>query len=71
LNNADELDIALMIEEMTETDGWKIVQQFIEERIDDNKQQLMRCPIENVMEHRIRAETYQSILTHVKDLLVT
>lgn len=64
-------DIARMeaVQCMLDTDGWPILEKFIRERIDDHKNQLLRCSIDDITKHRERVEAYNSVFLYIQQTL--
>lgn len=53
---------------MTQCEGWQIIEQFIQQRIDDNKNKLMSCELEKVPEHRAAAKALESVFLHINHI---
>lgn len=54
---------------MKQCEGWQIVEQFMQDRIDDNKSKLMSCSIEKVPEHRAAAKALESVFLHINKIV--
>lgn len=57
------------LQRMIDGDGWPHVQNYIERRIADHTNQLLTCKIEDVLKHRAKVETFNSVLLFVKDAI--
>lgn len=51
------------------SEGWRLIDQFIQERISDNKDRLMTCKVEQVMDLRSKVDAYNSIYSHLNEIL--
>ena len=54
---------------MLDTDGWQVVDEYLKQRIQDHKDQLMSCDIEDVVKHRAKAEALRSVLLYLQDII--
>lgn len=51
---------------LIELDGWRIIEQYIADRIEDHKGQLMNCPLEDVTKHREAVKALNGVFIFVK-----
>ncbi len=65
----DEIARMEAVQNMLDTDGWPILEKFIRERIEDHRNQLLRCPIEDITKHRERVEAYNSVFLYIQQVL--
>ncbi len=65
----DEIARMEAVQCMLDTDGWPVIEKYIRERIEDHKNQLLRCPIEEITKHRERVEAYNSVLLYVRQVI--
>lgn len=65
----DEVVLMEQMRYMKDTDGWKLVEKHIRNRIMDNKNRLMICPIEDIEKHRERVKTLESVLLFVDEVI--
>ena len=63
----DEVAKMELLRDMKDTEGWKLVDTYISDRIKDHTNQLITCPIEAIEKHRQRIEAYKSVLLYVED----
>jgi hypothetical protein len=54
---------------MIQCEGWQIIEQFMTQRIDDNKNKLMSCDLEKVPEHRAAAKALESVFLHINQIV--
>ena len=66
----DTESLAELMREMVDSQAWQCVEGYIKGRIEDHKNQLMTCQIEDVIKHRAKAEAYGSVLLHVQNMMV-
>jgi hypothetical protein len=57
------------IKEMTQSEGWEILEQFINDRIEENKNRLMACELKDVIKHRERVGALNSVLLYIKSTI--
>ena len=57
------------ISTLTQSEGWKILKNWIEKRVDSEKESLLVCPIEEVPVKRAEIKAYKSILYKVVELM--
>lgn len=65
----DEVARMEAVQYMLDTDGWPVIEKFIRERIEDHKNQLLRCPVEEITKHRERVEAFNSVLLYVRQVI--
>jgi hypothetical protein len=65
----DAEERARSLQELIETDGWPIVDQFINERIADNTNQLLTCPAEKITEHRAMVKAFNSVFLFIQGVI--
>lgn len=65
----DEVAQMEVVRELTNTEGWALVEQFITSKVDDHRKQLMTCKLEDVMKHRHKAEALESVLLYVQEVI--
>jgi hypothetical protein len=51
---------------MIALEGWPIVEQYIKDRIEENRNRLMTCEIKDVIKHRAEVKAYNSVLLYIK-----
>lgn len=56
-----------VMNDLVQTDGWKLVETHINGRISHFKTQLMHCKLEEVEALRERVKTLESVLYYVKE----
>lgn len=49
--------------------GWKQVEAYIRGRITHEKEQLMHCDLDKVVEHRARAEALQAVFLYINETI--
>ncbi|GIO13543.1 hypothetical protein J19TS2_30980 [Cohnella xylanilytica] len=55
---------------MTETVGWRELEEHIRGRISDHRNQLMTCATwDEVLEHRHKAEALESVFSHIQETI--
>jgi hypothetical protein len=54
---------------MIQSEGWQLIEQFMQARIDDSKNKLMSCELEKVPEHRAAAKALESVFFHIKQIV--
>jgi hypothetical protein len=62
----DEIAKMEALKNMMALEGWPIVEQFIKDRIEENKNRLMNCELKDVIKHRAKAEALNSVLLYIK-----
>jgi hypothetical protein len=63
----DKQEIAEAYRIMMVTAGWQLLEKYVRERAQDERNQLMHCKNwEEVLEHRHRAEGLEMVLSHVE-----
>lgn len=65
----DEVALMEQMRDMKDTEGWQLVEQYIKNRIEDNKNRLMTCPIEDIEKHRERVKTLESVLLYADEVI--
>jgi len=66
----DKQEIADAYRLMMQTAGWQLLEKYIRDRSQDERNQLMHCKTwEEVLEHRHRAEGLEMVLSHVEHTL--
>ncbi len=60
---------AQAIQNMTETTGWKIVEEYIRERMDGHKNQLMTCSMQDILKHRAEVKALNGVLLFIQDAI--
>ena len=55
------------LREMKLTEGWTMVEAFINRQIEASKSRLETCPLEEVEKHRHKMEAYRSVLRYIDD----
>lgn len=53
---------------MKQSEGWQIIEQFMQQRIDDNKNKLLSCELDKVPEHRAAAKALDAVFLHIKQI---
>ena len=65
----DTESLAELMREMVDSEAWQCVEGYIKGRIEDHKNQLMTCQMDEVVKHRAKVEAYGSVLLHVQSLM--
>ena len=55
------------VREMTKSEGWKIIEQWINGVVTSKTLQLLDCPLDEVYEKRAEIRTFRSIISRVKE----
>ena len=55
--------------EMVKSDGWKELEQWINQTVTQRTLQLLDCPLDEVYEKRAEVKAFRSILAHVRDAI--
>lgn len=67
--NEQKLEIGRAVWEMTQTEGWQIISQKIEEEIQIETTELLDCPIKEDLEHKQLIKAYKKVLRMVETVL--
>lgn len=51
---------------LASTEGWAYVESFMQERMEDSKNRLLTCELEEVAKHRARVEALQSVFIFIQ-----
>lgn len=65
----DEITKGLRVEEMTLTEGWKIIEGIINEQIELGKENLLKVPLDKITSTRAKIKAYQFLLNKVKEII--
>lgn len=65
----DEITRGLRVEEMTLTEGWKIIEGIINEQIELGKENLLKVPLDKITSTRAKIKAYQFLLNKVKEII--
>lgn len=57
------------IREMQDTEGWSIIESFLKQRMEDHKNQLMHCEVEEIIQHRTSYKAYNSVFLYIREIL--
>jgi len=61
----DNRQAAEALRHMQGTEGWRLLEQYLRERIDDSRNRLMSCELEDVMKHRHEAKALEAVLIYI------
>ena len=50
-------------------EGWQEVEEFLRDRIADNRNRLMSCEMVDVVKHRAKVEAFESVFIHIKEVI--
>ncbi len=62
----EKLETGRAIWEMTQTEGWQILKRQIDAEIELEVEDLIDCPIEEDMEHKMAIKAYKKVLSMVE-----
>lgn len=62
----EKLETGRAIWEMTQTEGWQILKRQIDAEIELEVEDLIDCPIEEDMEHKMAIKAYKKVLSIVE-----
>ncbi|PLR84653.1 hypothetical protein CVD25_01055 [Bacillus canaveralius] len=51
---------------MLDSEGWKLVEKYIADRIEDHEKQLLHCPLDDVTKHRERHQALMLVIDYIK-----
>lgn len=57
-----------MIRQFKMTEGWSMLERYLNYRIEDCRSKLETCPIERVESVRSELRAFQSVFTHLEEL---
>jgi len=69
LTDEQKLEQGRDVWEMTQTNGWKILQNQIQDEIKQETTELLDCPIKEDLEHKQLIKAYKKILRMVENML--
>lgn len=69
-NNIDEkLDRGRAVWEMTQTEGWHIIENLVNKEIEIETKDLLDCPVEEDLEHKQLIKAYKKVLSMVTGVI--
>lgn len=69
-DNIDEkLDRGRAVWEMTQTEGWNIIKNLIDQELEIESKDLLDCPIEEDLEHKQMIKAYRKVLSMVDSVI--
>lgn len=69
-SNIDEkLDRGRAVWEMTQTEGWQIIKNLIDQELEIESKDLLDCPIEEDLEHKQMIKAYRKVLSMVGSVI--
>lgn len=61
----DDLKNAAALQNMTKTDGWKLVEDFLQRKIEDYKEQLVTCDMAKFEELRGSVKALKGVFVYI------
>ncbi len=69
-SNIDEkLDRGRAVWEMTQTEGWQIIKNLIDQELEIESKDLLDCPREEDLEHKQMIKAYRKVLSMVDSVI--
>lgn len=65
----EKLDRGRAVWEMTQTDGWQIIKNLIDQELEIESKDLLDCPIEEDLEHKQMIKAYRKVLSMVDSVI--
>lgn len=65
----EKLDRGRAVWEMTQTEGWQIIKNLIDQEIEIESKDLLDCPIEEDLEHKQMIKAYRKALSMVDSVI--
>lgn len=65
----EKLDRGRAVWEMTQTEGWQIIKNLIDQELEIENKDLLDCPIEEDLEHKQMIKAYRKVLSMVDSVI--
>lgn len=65
----EKLDRGRAVWEMTQTEGWQIIKNLIDQELEIESKDLLDCPIEEDLEHKQLIKAYRKVLSLVDSVI--
>ncbi len=65
----EKLDRGRAVWEMTQTEGWQIIKNLIDQELEIESKDLLDCPIEEDLEHKQMIKAYRKVLSMVDSVI--
>lgn len=65
----EKLDRGRAVWEMTQTEGWQIIKNLIDQELEIESKDLLDCPIEEDLEHKQMIRAYRKVLSMVDSVI--
>lgn len=65
----EKLDRGRAVWEMTQTQGWQIIKNLIDQELEIESKDLLDCPIEEDLEHKQLIKAYRKVLSMVDSVI--
>lgn len=64
-----KLDRGRAVWEMTQTEGWNIIKNLIDQELEIESKDLLDCPLEEDLEHKQMIKAYRKVLSMVDSVI--
>jgi hypothetical protein len=64
-----KLDRGRAVWEMTQTEGWNIIKNLIDQELEIESKDLLDCPLEEDLEHKQMIKAYRKVLSMVESVI--
>jgi len=65
----EKLDRGRAVWDMTQTEGWQIIKNLIDQELEIESKDLLDCPIEEDLEHKQMIKAYRKVLSMVDNVI--